>query len=213
MKRGVLIGLTGPAFAGKGEVAIGMFAHAPSLNLVATEVYFARKLWEMISALTGRPVSWLRDRKNKDTVLPEYGVTPRRFAQTLGSDWGRKMIREDLWAREGLWEADGFVRDLGESDRHVDPLVVFTDVRFDDEAQGIVDRGGVVCEIVRPDGPACEAHWSERGISRHLISRTIVNDGSLADLHAAGREALDATLKDIAAGGKRSDGRKQGCAP
>jgi hypothetical protein len=66
--------------------------------------------------------------------------------------------------------------------------VVITDVRFDNEAQAIVNAGGEVWRVERP-GWRCLAddaatHQSEAGVSDHLITRIIDNSGSLDDLRA-----------------------------
>lgn len=185
-----IIGLHGKAGAGKGEVFLAIQGFG------FTELYFAEKLYQMVSILTDRPVEWLKDRKNKDSLLPEIGVTVRRILQTLGTEWGRRMIRDDLWiflAFRRLEQTEG--------------PVAFTDVRFDDEAEAILAKGGEVWNVVRPGAATCEFHDSERGISPALISKTLVNDGTLADLHA---EAV-AMLKSDAQG-HSSDRRKQGCA-
>ena len=74
--RNRLIGLCGAANAGKGEVFLALQSHG------FVEIYFAEKLYQMVSVLTGMPVGWLRDRKNKDALLPDFGVTVRRMLQT-----------------------------------------------------------------------------------------------------------------------------------
>jgi hypothetical protein len=44
----------------------------------------------------------------KEQLIPELGVTSRYAQITIGTEWGRKLIGEDLWAN--TWErgiADG----------------------------------------------------------------------------------------------------------
>ena len=58
--------------------------------------------------------------------------------------------------------------------------VVFDDVRFDNEAEAILARGGRVFRLIRPTLGAvggAEGHASERGVSDHLITNEIVNLG------------------------------------
>ena len=102
-------------------------------------------------------------------------------------------------------EARRFLQELGLAMRGVDPLIwlnpldflasslaptqgiVVTDVRFDNEAQQVLDLGGVVIEVVRPgtglEGEAGK-HASEAGVDADLIDLTLYNDGSLVELHA-----------------------------
>lgn len=200
MNGGIIVGLTGPACSGKGEIALAI---ERTCLCRYVEFYFAEKLWKMISALTGRPVEWLRDRRNKDTAMeiaPGVVATPRRMAQTLGTEWGRRLIHDDLWCSETLARVDSFVAVMRTTLPDDEFVIAITDVRFDNEAIGIRDRGGVIWEASRPGADTCESHPSESGISPHLIDRRIVNGGSLADLHTAAAAALIATMKDIAKG-------------
>lgn len=79
------------------------------------------------------------------------GATPRHAMQTLGTEWGRKMIGEDLWVR--LWRAS-----IESLDR-----VVVDDVRFANEAQAVRDAGGVVIRVTTiADLAGGGGHESER---------------------------------------------------
>lgn len=103
-------------------------------------------------------------------------VTPRQLLQTLGTDWGRQMIAEDLWVR--AWKGRA-ISALGDG-----RMVVVDDVRFWSEAQAIVDFGGAMVRVLRPDGASStfSRHASEGGLEFWPFDHTIVNDGSIADL-------------------------------
>lgn len=69
------------------------------------------------------------------------GQTPRHALQTLGTDWGRDMIDEDLWVNHWLervkpWIARGV------------PIVV-DDIRFSNEAEAVRHLGGKVLLVQR----------------------------------------------------------------
>lgn len=90
----------------------------------------------------------------KETPIKELGVSSRRIQQTLGTEWGRKQIGENLWRDITLARADTFLR-LGMS-------VVIDDMRFTNEHDGVLARGGDVRRIVRPDARmTTAAHASE----------------------------------------------------
>jgi hypothetical protein len=193
----IVVGITGAAGAGKDTVA-------SMLGRGWWGVSFADPLYEMISAMTGYPVSQLKDREFKEQVIPWIGKSPRQLLQTLGTDWGRNTVAKDVWLK------------LGARRIRMGSRVVVRDVRFDDEAEMIHEEfGGVIWEVTRPGAATCVGHVSEAGISRHLISRTLVNAGTLDEfrevVQAAAASLSNATMKDIA-GGSNRDGRIQGCA-
>lgn len=162
----MLIGLCGAAGAGKNSVA--------EFLTEFTQIAFADPLYECVSTITGLPVDRLKDRDVKETVIPRLGKSPRQLLQTLGTEWGRGTVHPEIWIRIAMERAG----------QH--PNVVVTDVRFDNEAQAIVDAGGEVWRIARPGwrclADAAATHLSEAGVSDHLIARTIDNSGSLDDL-------------------------------
>jgi hypothetical protein len=173
----MLIGLCGPAGAGKNTVA-ELLTGSDGGSLV--QMAFADSLYECVSTITGLTVETLKDRDVKETVIPWLGKSPRQMLQTLGTEWGRGTIHPEIWIRITMERAKPELAG-GRG-------VVITDVRFDNEAQAVIDAGGEVWRVTRP-GWRCladeaAAHQSEAGVSDHMIARTIDNSGSLDDLRA-----------------------------
>lgn len=171
----MLIGLTGAAGAGKDTVA-RMLVEAHGGRIAA----FAGPLYDFVATITGIPAHRLADRAVKEAVIPWLGKSPRQLLQTLGTEWGRQSVSEDIWVRSLLERIKPW-RDAG-------LLVVVTDVRFDNEADAIADAGGEVWRVVRP-GWRCltedaQKHASEAGVSDRLVALTLTNDGTLDDLRA-----------------------------
>ena len=171
----MLIGLCGPAGAGKNTVAEFL---TDSGGRTPLQMAFADPLYECISTITGLPVARLKGRDVKETVIPWLGKSPRQMLQTLGTEWGRGTIHPEIWIRITMERA--------KPELAAGRVVVITDVRFDNEAQAVIDAGGEVWRVVRR-GWRCladdaAAHQSEAGVSDHLIARTIDNSGSLDDL-------------------------------
>lgn len=167
----MLIGLCGPAGAGKNTVA-------EFLTGTFMQIAFADPLYECVSTITGLPVGKLKDREVKEAVIPWLGKSPRQMLQSMGTEWGRNTIHDEIWIRITMERIKPEL-DCGRS-------VVITDVRFDNEAQAILAAGGEVWRVARP-GWRCladeaAAHQSEAGVSDHLVARTIDNSGSLDDL-------------------------------
>lgn len=95
----------------------------------------------------------------------------RRILMRLGTEAVRGVLGEDIWV-------DTADRLHGHVER-----VVFTDVRFDNEATYIRRNGGIVVRIERP-GKDGAAHASEQGISFQYVDAVVKNDGDVKQMHA-----------------------------
>lgn len=189
----MLIGLTGAAGAGKDTVAAHLFKAHGCLKLA-----LADPLYQMISAMTGLPVEKMADRKVKEADIAWVGTSPRRLLQTLGTEWGRGTLGDDIWIKNLFRRIDAYSAAIGRAS------FVVTDVRFANEAQAIRERGGHILEIVRPtplSGVPDEArrHSSEAGVPNELIDVSIVNDTDLSGLLERVDKALDWLLNDTMA--------------
>lgn len=107
-------------------------------------------------------------------VYPEV----RRFLQSLGSAV-RDVLGEDTWLEKGMDTARWHM-----SEGHP---VVFTDVRYMNEASALRWHGFTMVRIERPasqnSGPA-SAHASETELDGYIPDHVLVNDGSVSDLIA-----------------------------
>jgi|LakMenEpi03Aug12_release.lakeMendotaPanAssembly.Ray.scaffolds.fasta_scaffold406373_3 hypothetical protein len=193
----MLIGLTGAAGAGKDTVASHLFKAHGCLKLA-----LADPLYAMVAAMTGLPVEKMGDRKVKEADIAWIGTSPRRLLQTLGTEWGRGTLGDDIWIKNLFRRIDAYSHAMGRwSDK---ASFVVTDVRFANEAQAIRERGGHIIEIVRPtplSGVPDEArrHSSEAGVPNELIDVSIVNDTDVAGLLERVDKALDWLLNDTMA--------------
>lgn len=164
----LLVGITGVARAGKDTLG-GFLVEDHGF----TRVGFADALKDI-----ARRVGW---DGNKDTSHPlghrsvfGYPLFPpgRVFLQNLGLAV-REVLGESTWVDHALDKAE-----------RIGGRVVITDVRFDNEAQAIRDRGGVVLRVTRPGVGAANDHVSERGVSDDLVDLTVGNDSTLERLRA-----------------------------
>jgi hypothetical protein len=129
-----------------------------------------------------------------------HELTGREYLQNLGS-WGRKVFGDTFWIDQVLptpslaseaAEASGIdwnARNLERMYPGIDTLCI-TDTRYANEAERILALGGVVWEVVKP-GASSDGHDSEQVLDRALITRTIVNDGTLEDLYDQVSAAYD----------------------
>lgn len=100
--------------------------------------------------------------------------TPRHLMQTLGTEWGRKIIHRDFWvnvAAARILSCKGHV--------------VVEDIRFDNEAKMIRALGGRIIRIVRADHVSAAgdgSHESEKGIWEKYVHDKWYVDGGVSDL-------------------------------
>jgi hypothetical protein len=99
------------------------------------------------------------------------GRTVREAMQTLGTEWGRQLIGDDIWLRAAREEVERIQLSGARG-------IACDDVRFDNEARLVRELGGRVVWLGRPGLKAME-HVSERGINTDLIDYCITaHDGT-----------------------------------
>lgn len=109
--------------------------------------------------------------QDKSAIIPELDCNARHLLRTIGTEWGRQLVCNDLWIK--AWTASVQGR----------PRVVADDVRFLNEAHAIKLMGGQVWKIWRPGLQDTSGHPSEGGLDTWGgFDRLIVNDGDLAQL-------------------------------
>jgi len=169
----VVVGLAGRKGAGKDSAAKALLLND------YTNVKFAGPLKEMLRTLLtyrGVPVETIErmiEGDMKEVPHPALeGRTARYAMQTLGTEWGRDLIGEDIWTNA----ASDRIKVVGKA--------VMTDVRFPNEVTFVQDLGGVVYRIERPSVSENEAsaHPSELLIDALKVDGVIVNDGTESDL-------------------------------
>lgn len=103
----------------------------------------------------------------------------REFLQTLGHG-ARTHLGDDVWV---MATRAPLIACLEEGKN-----VVFTDVRYPNEAAYVKSNGGKIVRIERPGIAAVNQHVTETNVDTMPIDATIVNDGTPTDL---GRKATE----------------------
>ncbi|WDS52049.1 deoxynucleoside monophosphate kinase [Microbacterium phage Caron] len=102
----------------------------------------------------------------------------REFLQRLGTEGIRNTLGDKYGLRELLGDDVWIVLAEKRIDAADKPLV-FTDVRFPNEADLIARKGGTTVRIVRPDlPPSDDEHASETALDNYVPDAVLVNPGT-----------------------------------
>jgi hypothetical protein len=172
----IYIGITGPMQSGKDTLA-NAIADAMPVDWRQPFYHFADPLKEMAQAALGGTVHnyWGKDAdKNEPTGFagdlgPAF-ATYRTALQYLGTEVFRRHVHEDFWVVLTRHRIDEHIA----KNPNRDYALLFPDVRFDNEARFIRERGGLIVRVWRADGKVgtsgIAGHASEAGISEDLVT-------------------------------------------
>jgi len=163
-----LIGITGLINSGKDTIANLVIAWRPRQ---LRRYSFARPLKEGVKAIFGWTDEDIEDRSRKESVDEFWGFSPRKAMQLLGTEYGRNLLRDDLWIKA----AERYhIRSQEQSQG-----TIITDVRFENEAEWIRSQPNSILIHVKdphrvvPSGPV---HPSEAGVKFMEGDSEIEND-------------------------------------
>ena len=177
---------------------IALYSHAPQSGKTTvarhlayrhgyTPIKFADPIKMMVSTLLDyTSLSYDRifeatEGKDKERQIKELGgTTARKLLQTLGVEWGRKCIDENIWANI-----------LVERVAHDNLKYVIDDLRFPNEMAALRKLVGAKFWRVDRYGVALNhGHASDGLLDGMQFDAHINNDGSLEQLHKQIDEAL-----------------------
>ncbi len=170
----MLIGLTGRAGSGK-DTAAAYLAQAHRFMPLA----FATPIRQMLQVGLGLTEQDFAP-SHKNEVIARLQRAPRQLMQTLGTEWGRTHVHSSIWVDLAV----------GELDRMENLDIALTDVRFEDEARMIRDRGGFIVRLVRNAAAPVHSHVSEASLHLREGDKEIHNNGTLFQLY----DKLDALV-------------------
>ncbi len=185
----MLIGLNGWPSAGKDTVAgilvdeLGYRQYALA-DKVREALYLVNPLVVSGGAGGDLRVRDVVDRHGWDKAKrhPAFGTEIRQLMQRVGTESARTVFGDAVWVDTLSSTID---RDLRITHDDSPRGVVVSDVRLTNEAEWVIERGGVVVRIERAGIGPVNNHASEQPLPVALIGSTVANNGSLVELRAA----------------------------
>ena len=191
-----VIGICGKAGAGKSTVADMMAKELVERGYPEVHVLsFADPMRDLIRDIFS-PDDYDKgtsvDTKQIHLMGGFENATYRRVMQTLGTEWGREMIDENIWI-------DALNNRLNQidDDSTTEPVFIIPDVRHDNEAMYVTtDMEGILAYVTgrcHEDMGHQSEHSSELDDPKDYASIIFDNTGTLADLHTSISDYLDNT--------------------
>jgi hypothetical protein len=171
-----IVGIHGPLNGGKDTIADYLIWMGKPISFQPQykRYAFAKPLKDACKVLFGFSDAQLEDRVLKEAVDPFWGFTPRKAMQHLGTEYGRDLLRKDIWIKRAELEV--------KNNLEQGLKTVITDVRFQNEADWIrAQPNSMLIFIEVPNLVRDEKyqHASEAGITREPTDMLVVNDKSL----------------------------------
>jgi len=146
-----------------------------------SKVSFAAPIKRGLSAMFNIPMEDIENPNIKNSANYKFNRSIRYMAQTLGTEWGRTLIKDSVWVDLGQ-EAIEHAWDKGQS-------VINTDLRFENEAIRVKELGGIIVHIIRNDNKFDDAnkingaynHASNITLDEKYIDFVIFNSWTIDD--------------------------------
>jgi len=174
----VLVGLVGRRRAGKDTVAC----------ILNKEGFYTVKFAEGLKIMLGsllkaldfsdKNIERMIESDLKEVPLPILaGKSPRHAMQTLGTEWGRNCMGENIWVDIALERCKQFQK------------AVIADCRFPNEAEAIRKAGGLLIRVTRDTGHV-DSHPSETLIDNLPVDFEVDNNGTVEELEQKIKQIL-----------------------
>ncbi len=185
----MLIGIAGKARAGKDAVRCALMECIqtdPALyKYKCVKESIIRPLRDITTMFYGVSAAE-GSSSDRETVGEEWPLSPRKFMQLMGTEVMKTMMGAHVWLKM-------LIRRILSDNIHI---AVVADIRAENEAV-LFSTFGIVIRVERPcHTTAVEAHATEQPIDDRYVDCTIINDGSLHDLHVQVSELYKTVLRE-----------------
>lgn len=183
----MIVGITGHAKSGKDTFEQFFFKHSRGTY---AKLNFADALKE-ICMIMGFTREQLNDQSLKEKIDVNWGITPRKLMQTIGTEMFREWFGPNVWVKILEMRLNKMKEDNVET-------IVIGDVRFQTETDFVERIGGYLIKIERDNldlSLPMYQHDSEKGIDELKFDKNrfivVKNNGTLDDLEKKAVEFLE----------------------
>lgn len=148
--------------------------------------------WYWKEFLTGKIIKPYYGDEINDYILVKH--TPRSLMQIIGTECGRDIIHPNIWVNSLFSDYEPYTA-RGSSYECEESKWIISDLRFENEAEAIKKREGLLIRVNRPckecgqinfHKMSCSLdtaeHFSETGLDNYIFDEVIDNTGSLKEL-------------------------------
>ncbi len=170
-----VIGFAGPKRVGKNTAVEFTDKVITWSNGITHQDYFAKTLYDSVSAMTGIPVFVLQDDRYKELPIDWPGaprglahMTPRKLLQLTGTEMVRKHVCDSFWIDRLLDRTAAFFASPATTGWS-NAFALLSDVRYVNE----VAACDLIVELTRDGVSYSGEHSSEMRLPQHCIDVTI----------------------------------------
>jgi len=170
-----IIGISGKIGSGKDYYANFLINRiSSSFGIVPDHKKFAEKVKEVTAVITNKPIDMMYTQKGKNEFIPIFGETIGTMQQLIGTEIFRKYD-QDFWIKATF------------SDYEEGTSVIVSDVRFKNEADYILKKGGILIRLegdpmhIRTKSTRNLNHISETDLD-YYDKFTIVHENKIGDV-------------------------------
>lgn len=182
------VGLCGPAGVGKDTAAdalqAAVLAHHEALGHVQCPTLVVKRSWAaLLKEMLQVAGIFEPERALKEKNLEGKSYSYRSAAQLLGTEWGRRLD-PDIWVDRECEKMTSYLEGIFTGQWFSKVIVVYTDTRFENEAEKLRSFGGLLLHLEGRDYTigGVEGHASTTALQRKERDLVYLNSGTVEDI-------------------------------
>jgi len=198
----MIIGITGNARHGKDTLAktIKTNLEKINLNIPISIIHLSEPMKEAVRIIFNWNQSQIEN--EKDQIDPQWGISPRQALQSLGTDWGQKLLckQYDLFQTTTgrlLW-MKRLISSINNPES-LSQIHIISDVRFLHEVEYLrTIKNSMIIKIIRSNySDSVSHHSSEEEIEKIQADYTILNSDTIETLSDKTKFLIDTIYSNL----------------